>query len=166
MRAPEQAYELDEYRHDDEAYDADNPPYASHKEYQTELPGVRRRSLALAIAMTGLALLGTAGAFGYRQMFGGSVIATSPPIITARNEPNKIAPVSGEPQAKNSGNARQDGADTTGLIEKLISREEQPATIEPPKGAPPRVGAPAAPTPATAGQLIPNNIFLRSRGRS
>ena len=166
MRAPEQAYELDEYRDDDEAYDADNPPYASHKEYQTEVPRARRPGLALTIAMTGLALLGTAGAFGYREMFGGSVIATPPPIITASNEPNKIAPVSGEPQAKNSGNARLDGADTTGSIEKLVSREEQPATIEPPKGAPPRVGALTAPTPATAGQLIPNNIFLRSRGRS
>jgi len=158
VRAPEQAHQLDEYPHDDEAYDADNPPYASHEDYQTEVPSVRRRGLALMIAMTGLALLGTAGAVGYREMLGGSVIATPPPIITASSEPNKIAPVSGEPQAKNSGNARQDGADTTGSIEKLVSREEQPATIKPPKGAPPRVGAPAAPTPATAGQPIPHQV--------
>jgi len=88
VRAPEQAHQLDEYRHDDEAYDADNPPYASHEDYQTEVPRVRRRSLALMIAMAGLALLGTAGAFGYREMFGGSVIATPPPIITTSNEPN------------------------------------------------------------------------------
>jgi hypothetical protein len=124
VRAPEHAHELDERLFDDEAYDANNPPYASHEEYQTEIPHVRRRGLALMIAMTGLALL-TAGTFGYREMFGGSVIATPPPIITASNEPNKIAPVSGEPPAKNSGNARQDGADTTGSIEKLVSREEQ-----------------------------------------
>ena len=158
LNVPEQAHELDEYRHDDEAYDADNPPYASHEEYQTEVPRVRRRGLALVMAMTGLALLGTAGAFGYREIFGGSVIATSPPIITASNEPNKIALASGEPQAKNSGNARQDGADTTGSIEKLVSREEQPATIEPPKGAMSRVGAPAALTPTTAGQPISNQV--------
>jgi hypothetical protein len=158
LNLPEQAHELVEYRHDAAAYDADNPPYASDEEYQTDVPRVRRRSLALVMAITALALLGTAGAFGYRGMFGGSVIATPPPIITASNEPNKIAPVSGEPQAKNSGNARQDGADTTGSIEKLISREEQPATIEPPKGAPLRVTAPAAPTPATAGQPIPNQV--------
>ena len=100
MRAPEQAHQLDEYRHDDEAYDADNPPYASHEDYQTEVPSVRRRGLALMIAMTGLALLGTAGAVGYREMFGGSVIATPPPTITASSEPNKIAPVSGEPKPK------------------------------------------------------------------
>jgi hypothetical protein len=148
MRAPEQAHQLDEYRHDDEAYDADNPPYASHEDYQTEVPRVRRRSLALMMAITGLALVGTAGAFGYREMFRGSVIATLPPIITASNEPNKIAPASSEPKAKNSGNARQDGADTTSSIEKLVSREMQPVTIVPPKTAPrsssPRVGAATA----------------------
>jgi hypothetical protein len=161
LNVPEQAHVLGEYRHDDEAYDADDPPCASDEDYQTEVSRVRRRGLALMIAMTGLALLGTAGAFGYREMFGGSVIATPPPIITASNEPNKIAPVSSEPQAKNSGNARQDGADTTGSIEKLVSREEQPATIEPPKAATPRLGAPAAPTPATAGQPIPNQVRSR-----
>src|SRR5262249_46741093 len=31
VRAHEQAHELDEYRNDDEAYDAGNPPYASHQ---------------------------------------------------------------------------------------------------------------------------------------
>jgi hypothetical protein len=155
LNVPEQAHVLGEYRHGDEAYDDDNPPYACREDYQTEVPRVRRRGLALMIAMTGLALLGMAGAFGYREIFGGSVIATSPPIITASNEPNKIAPVSGEPQAKN-GNARLDGADTTGSIEKLVSREERPATIEPPKGATSRVGAPAA--LVTASQPIPNQV--------
>jgi SPOR domain len=158
VRAPERAPALDEYRHDEEAYDPDNPPCASHEDYQTEASCVRPRGLALILAITGLALLGTAGAFGYREMFGGLVTARPPPIITASNEPNKISPVSGEPQAKNSGNARQDGADTTGSIEKLVSREEQPATIEPPKGVPPRVGVPAALTPTTAGQQIPNQV--------
>jgi SPOR domain len=158
LNVPEQAHEVDEYRQDDEAYDADNPPYFSHEDYQTEVPRVRRRGLALMIAMTGLALLGTAGAFGYREMFRGSVIATSPPIITASNEPNKVAPVSGQPQAKNSGNARPDGADTTGSIEKLVSREEQPVAIEPPKGTTSRVGTPPVLTPITAGQPIPNQV--------
>jgi SPOR domain len=162
LNAPEQACEFDESRHDDEAYDGDDQPYAADEEYQTEVPRVRRRSLALVTAIAGLALVGTAGAFGYRVMFRGSVIATPPPIITASNEPNKIAPASSEPQVKNSGNARQDGTDTTGSIEKLVSREEQPATIEPPKWArrnsSPRVGVPAAPTPATAAQSIPNQV--------
>jgi hypothetical protein len=41
LNVPEQAHELDEYRHDDEAYDGDDPPYASHEDYQTEVPRVR-----------------------------------------------------------------------------------------------------------------------------
>ena len=147
---------------EEEYQDSEVPRYVAEEEYQTEVPRVRRRGLTLVMAITGLALVGTAGAFGYREIFRGSVIATPPPIITASNEPNKLAPASSAPQAKNSGNARQDGADTTGSIEKLVSREEQPATIEPPKGAPrnppPRVGARAPPTPTTAAQSIPNQV--------
>jgi hypothetical protein len=158
LNSPEQAHELDEYGHDAEAYDADNPPYASHEECQTEVPRVRRRSLALMIAMTGLALLGTAGAFGYREMFGGSVLPTPPPIITTSNEPNKIAPASSEPKAKNSGNARQGDEVTTGSIEKLMPREEQPATIEPSKAAP-RSSSRHVGAPPTAGQSVPNQAM-------
>jgi SPOR domain len=158
LNVPEQAHELDEYGHDDRAYDVDDRPYTADEEYQTEVPRVRRRSLTLVIAITGLALVGTAGAFGYREIFRGSVIATPPPIITASNEPNKLALASSAPQAKNSGDARQDVADTTGSIEKLVSREEQPATIEPPKAAPRssslRVGAATAPRPPAAGQPV------------
>jgi hypothetical protein len=145
LNVPQQAHEFDEYCHD-----------ASHEHYQTEVPNARRRGLALIIAMTGLALLGTAGVIGYRAMSGGSVIMTSPPIVTASDEPNKVAQVSGPPQAKSGDNARQDGAGTTGSIEKLVSREEQPMTIVQPKGATSRVGVPSTPTPTIAGEPIPN----------
>jgi hypothetical protein len=158
LNVPEQTHELDENRHDDKAYDADNPPDASHEDYQTEVPRVRRRSLALMIAMTGLALLGAAGALGYREIFGGSVVRTPPPIVTASNEPNKVAPVSGPAKAENSGDARQGRVDTTGSIEKLVSREEQPVTIVPPRGTTSRVGEPPALTPTTAGQPIRNQV--------
>jgi hypothetical protein len=97
LNSPEQAHELDEYSHDDEAYDVDDQPYAADEEYQTEVPRVRRCSLTLVMAITGFAQVGTAGAFGYREIFRGSVIATPPPIITASNEPNKLAPASSAP---------------------------------------------------------------------
>src|SRR5262249_39033181 len=100
----------------------------------------------------GLALLGTAGAFGYRQLFRGSVVATLPPIIRASNEPNKIAPDSAEPAVKNS------SKDTTGSIEKLVSREEQPLPIEPLKGTRRRSSL-GVPPPATAGQPGPNQVM-------
>ena len=140
----------------------ERPHWASDEEYQTKVPRLRRRSLALAIAMACLALLGTAGAFGYREMFRGSVIATPTPIIRASNEPNKIALVSGETHAKNSGNARLDGADTTGSIEKLVSREEQPKTIQPKRASRSSsspVGASVTATPAIAGQPVPDHAI-------
>ena len=179
LNAPEQAHELDEYCHDDEANDVDDQPYAADEEYQTEVPRVRRRGLALVMAITGLALVGTAGVFGYREIFRGSVIATLPPIIPASNEPNKIAPASSEPQAKNSGNSGQVGAITTGSIEKLVSREERPATIDPPKaaprsssrrvGAPPTAGQPALPRVVAAADPqgpAPNAVASRGAGQS
>ena len=105
LHAPEQAYELDECGHDDEAYDVEDQSSAGDDEryLRTEVPRVRRRSLALMIAITGLALMGTAGAFGYRKMFGGSVfrrprrssqratsrISSRPPL--ARRKPKTAA---------------------------------------------------------------------------
>jgi hypothetical protein len=128
LNGPEQTHD----DHDDKAHGTDDPP------------NVRRPSLVLMIAMTGLALLGAAGALGYREIFGVSVVRTSPPIITAGNEPNKVAPGSDPAKAEKSGDARQGAVDTTGSIEKLVSREEQPVTIIPPKGTTSRAGEPPA----------------------
>ena len=133
LNTPEQAHEFDEPRYDDRAYGADDQPCAVDEEYPNEAPRVR--SLTLVVAIFGLALVGTAGAFGYRDMFGGSALPRPPPTIKASNEPNKIAPVSSEPQTKSSGNASQ--VETTGSIANLVSREEQPLMIKPPKPAPP-----------------------------
>ena len=38
LNVPEQAHELDEYRHDDEAYDADNPPHAPTRSIRLKFP--------------------------------------------------------------------------------------------------------------------------------
>jgi len=155
LNAPEQAYERDEHRHDDQAYDVDDQLRAADREYQNEGPHVRQRSRALVMAILSLALVGSAGAFGYRNMFGGSNLPT--PIMTASNEPNRIVTASSQPLAKDSGNASQVGAATPRSIEKLVSREEQPVTIEPPTL--PRVGAPAA--PPAAGLAVPNQAMPR-----
>jgi hypothetical protein len=57
-------------------------PSAVAEAYQIELPThVRHRSLALVMAITSLALVGTAGTFGYREIFGGPVLPIPPPII-------------------------------------------------------------------------------------
>jgi hypothetical protein len=126
---PDHGYEADEAPHGDDAYATD--------EYYDQAPRPRRRSgLVAVVAIFSLAVVGTAGAFGYRAMFGGSVLPTLPPIIKASNGPIRVAPAYGDSQANNGGDAKQAGAATTGSTEKLVSREEQPVAIEPPKAAP------------------------------
>jgi hypothetical protein len=156
----EQAFEGDEHRPDDQAYDIDDLPYAEEG-YQNDVPRVRRRSLTLLMAMCGLALIGSACAFGYRDMFGGA--ALPPPTIGAINEPYRTAPAPSEPQAESSGNARQAGAATTGSIDNMVSREEQPTTTIGPSKTAPRGSLPGAKSPATpaAGQAVPKRAMPR-----
>jgi hypothetical protein len=120
-------------------------PYGADDYYDnTPAPG-RRRGLVLVLAVLGLAVVGTAGAFAYRTMFGGSLLPALPPIIKASNGPNKIIPSSSDAQASNSNQA---GEASTGSSENLVSREEQPVNMEPAKVAP-RV---VATIPVTSGQ--------------
>ena len=94
------------YPAEEEYQDSDVPNYAAEEHYQdNEVPRARRHGLALVMAIFGLALVGSACAVGYRNIFVGSVSPTLPPAIKAINT---IASVS-EPQAQSSGNARQIG---------------------------------------------------------
>jgi sporulation related protein len=110
--------------------------------YQNEIPHVRRSSRrALVMALFGLAVAGAAGAFGYRDMFVGSV----------PYEPNRIASATNVPQAKSIDNESQADTAITGSIENLVSREKKPVIIEPPK----------PPTPPVAGRGMPNQAMPR-----
>ena len=150
--APDQASEPDEHRLDQPA---DDEPYAAEDYYEDGASRARRRrSMVLVMAIFALAVAGTAGAVGYRAMFGGSVLPTLPPIAKASNRPNKIVPASSGSHAKNNANGSQAGAATIGSKENLDSREEQPVTIEPPKPAP-RV---MSPIPIATGQGSPPDM--------
>ena len=155
------------YQADEHHYAEDEAAPADHDYQETRNPG-RRTALVAVMAIFGLVVVGSAGAFGYRAMFGGSVLPTLPPIIKASNGPNKIAL---DPQAGAASNAAQAVA-TTGSTENLVSREEQPVTIDAPKSAPRVVstipivtnGQSAMPPgmsgmpPATTGQTGPNRV--------
>ena len=130
--AAAQTSELDEH-YDDGAYDVDDQFCADEDEHQDKAARVHRPKLVVAMAMFSLALAGTVGAFGYRAMISSALLPVVPPIIKATDQPIKIAPASNEPHAKNAANASQVDTVTTGSIEKLVSREEQPVTIVPPK---------------------------------
>ena len=100
----------------------------------------------------GLVMIGAGGAFAYRAMFGGAILAPSlPPVIKANDTPNKIVPNRSDAQTAASNPA---GAATPGSPEKLVSREEQPVAVQP-ANAPPRVVStipvPTAPGAAPAG---------------
>jgi hypothetical protein len=143
-RTSDDEYETDEQWDDDRQSD-----YA--EEYDDETPGKpRRRGLAVVFAMLGLVLVGAGGAFAYRVMFGGAILAPSlPPVIKANDGPNKIVPNRSDAQAAAANPA---GSATTGAPEKLVSREEQPVAIQPPN-APPRIVStiPVSPNAAPAG---------------
>ena len=107
----------------------------------------RRSGLVMVLAMLGLVMIGAGGAFAYRAMFGGAILAPSlPPVIKANDAPNKIVPSRTDTAASNPA-----GSTTSGAPDKLVSREEQPVTVQP-ANAPPRVVStiPVLPAPGAA----------------
>ncbi len=159
----EQACECDEHCSGDQTYDVDDQPFPAEEEYQdNEVPRVRRHSLTLVMAIFGLALVGTACAIGYRDIFDGSRAPGLPPTIKAINETNRIASAPSEPQTESRGNAGQVRPATTGSIDNMVSRQQPPATIGSTKGAAraslPRASAPARPV---TGQVVPNQAVPR-----
>ena len=130
---------LNEYRGREEVDDADDQHHVTGQDYQdyrNEVPRRRQSRLTLVMAMTGLALVGSAGAFGYRNILSGSVVPTALPSHYTSNEPNTTAPGSGKPQSKNSRNVSQADAVTTRSIDNMGSRENRSVLVEPPKPAP------------------------------
>src|SRR4029078_912383 len=62
-------------------------------EYYDDAPPSRRRMVLMAIAgVAALAVIGTAGAFGYRALVGSSGSTKPPPVIKADTAPSKIVP--------------------------------------------------------------------------
>jgi len=141
----------DEYEAEDQWDDrADRQSDDAEDYYDDETPAKPRRSgLVVILAMLGLVMIGAGGAFAYRSMFGGAILApTLPPVIKANDAPNKIVPNRSDTQAAASNPA---GATTPGSPEKLVPREEQPVAIQP-ANAPPRVVStiPVLPAPGAA----------------
>ena len=148
-----QSYD-DEYEAEDQWDDQADRQSDDAEDYADEATARPRRSgLVVVLAMLGLVMIGAGGAFAYRTMFGGAILAPSlPPVIKANDAPNKIVPNRTDAQAAASNPA---GATTPGASDKLVSREEQPVAVQP-ANAPPRVvstipvlPAPALPRPPT-----------------
>jgi len=95
-------------------------------EYYEDAPPSRRRMVVMAIAgVAALAVIGTAGAFGYRALVGSSGSTKPPPVIKADTAPSKIVPATTGKDTQ-SNKLITDRVNERGQSEKLVSREEQP----------------------------------------
>jgi hypothetical protein len=124
--------------HDDEFYD-DTPR------------GGRRKGLLTVVAVFGLAVVGTAGAFGYRSLFNGPSSSGPPPVIRASAEPSKVAPPPQAPE-QSASKFSYDRFGDAGKDERVVRREEKPVDIAPPATQTPRTVFPGVPTPANTGK--------------
>jgi sporulation related protein len=115
--------------------------------FYDEVPPRRRLGIVAIAAICGLVVIGTAGAFGYRALFGSSGAKSTPPVIKAESSPTKIVPATQSKDPK-SGKLIYDRVAERGQDEKLVSREEQP--VDRPPGAAPGQAA-ASPAPMGSG---------------
>jgi hypothetical protein len=82
--------------------------------------------VVMAIAgVAALAVIGTAGAFGYRALVGSAGSTKPPPVIKADTAPSKIVPATTGKDTQ-SNKLITDRVNERGQSEKLVSREEQP----------------------------------------
>jgi hypothetical protein len=110
----------------DPAMFAQDHMQAGQDAYYDDVPPPRRRLSVLAIAgVFALAVVGTAGALGYRAMFGSSGSAP-PPVIKADTAPSKVVPPAATAQSNKLINDRIGEKIQS---EKLVSREEQPVDL-------------------------------------
>jgi SPOR domain len=113
----------------DDAHHADNNAdqhgaYAgdyADDDYDDE-PAPRRSGTVVIVALLGLAVLGTAGALGYRAVFGGSIIPELPPIIKPAEGPIRVKP------APNTAAGQADTGKSTG--DQVVINQEQPVDIQ------------------------------------
>jgi len=120
--------------------------------YEDQPRARRRGGMLTVMAVLALAVIGTAGAFGYRAVFSNAGSVLTPPTIRADAGPNKVVPTSQASDA--SGKLIYDRVGDKGQPERMVSREEQPTDIKT-AAPPPRVVLssgmtnPIAPMPST-----------------
>jgi|RhiMetStandDraft_4_1073278.scaffolds.fasta_scaffold08655_2 hypothetical protein len=121
----EARYAANQEEYQQDAYEQDAAQYGEEQYYE-DAPPSRRRFAVMAIAgVCALAVVGTAGAFGYRALFGSSTANQPPPVIKADAGPTKVVPAAAGKDAQSS-KLITERVNERGQSEKLVSREEQP----------------------------------------
>jgi hypothetical protein len=136
--------------------DYDDPPH-----------GRRRGGLVLVVAILGLAVVGTAGAFAFRSVFSDGKSDSGSRVILADTRPAKIVP---DTSGNETGSTKTiyDRINDRGQTERVVPREEQPVEVkDPSRSNIPRVVFPGAPNiPAqTAPVAVPADGAVASNDR-
>jgi hypothetical protein len=108
--------------------------------YEDATRSKRRMGVLAIAAVFALAVIGTAGAFGYRAIFG-KHSSGPPPVIKADATPSKIVPAA---TSKTPNKLIYDRVSDQSAGEKLVSRQESPVEVKAADipMAPPLAGAP------------------------
>ncbi len=143
----------------EEGYYRDDPRMLppGQEMYEDAAPARRRGGMMTVLAVLGLAVVGTAAAFGYRAVFGTSGKSATPPVIRADATPKKILPATDnrDPQ---TGKLIYDRVGAPGQGENVVAREEQPVDVK----AAPRVVFPGPTANPSAGTMPSNASALAS----
>lgn len=141
--------------HDGAAYQATDDAYQTDDRYRVALPsgqyegdgyyaddghmppqgeaGVarvgRRGGIMTIAAVLGLAVIGTAGAFGYRAFTSGSGSSANPPVIKADPTPAKTVPAPAATAGADQSKPFQDRIGAMVAPERVVPREEQPVSL-------------------------------------
>ncbi|HVV62224.1 MAG TPA: SPOR domain-containing protein [Pseudolabrys sp.] len=123
-------------------------PQGQGEDYYEDPPAPKRRVSILAIAgIFMLAVVGAAGAYGYRQLFGYPGLRIPPPVIKADTAPSKIVPAPSNEQKSNA-KVIYDRVGDRPQTEKVVSREETPVDIKSKPAFPPPPSSQGATTGA------------------
>jgi len=140
-------------QHDPDAYYAEDghlPPHGAEGVVQR-----RRGGLITIAAVVGLAVVGTAGAFGYRAFVSRNTGPVNPPIIKADPTPAKTVPAPATTASVDQAKPIQDRV-APPAPERVVPREEQPVALPiAPAPAAPRVSAPQPSAQAAAPLVSP-----------
>jgi SPOR domain len=111
-------------------YFRDDQQEAEEEDVYDDVPPPRRRMGVIAVAAVfALAVIGTAGAFGYRALFGSSGSHLPPPVIKADTTPSKVAPSTAGKDAQ-SNKLITDRLNDRGQDEKMVPRQEQAVDVK------------------------------------
>jgi hypothetical protein len=125
--------------------------------FYEDVPPKKRRIGVLGIAaILALAVIGSAGAFGYRALFGPSRSATPPPVIKADAAPSKIVPAAA---SKTPNKMITDRVADRAQDEKIVSREERPVEIKNNPAAAPAPQTEGGPPPAATQTALGSGVI-------